>query len=108
MPRIFRPTPKPKKPSSNYRRRHQLVYNDSRWRPLREAVMQRDGGLCQECLQKGRLAPATQVHHKVSPFQIGLSDADFQYYAWSMENLEAICQECHAAIHAHEGQCAKD
>ena len=104
MARIYRPAPKPRPPRYNAQRRHELVYNDSRWRPLREAVMMRDGGLCQECLQKGRLTPATQVHHKVSPFQIGLSDADFNYYAWSMENLEAICQECHAAIHSREGQ----
>ena len=99
MARIYRPEPKPKRPSGNYHRRHELVYNDPRWRPIREAVMQRDGGLCQECLQKGRLTPATQVHHKVSPFQNGLSQADFEFYAWSMENLEAICAECHAAIH---------
>ena len=104
MPRIFRPEPKPKKPSSNYHRRHQLVYNDPRWRPLRDMVMSRDMGLCQECLKRGETKAATQVHHIVSPFIIGLSDADFQYYAWNMENLEAICQECHAAIHAREGQ----
>ena len=66
--------------------------------------MQRDGGLCQECLRKGILTPATQVHHKISPFQHGLSQADFDFYAWSMENLEAICQPCHSAIHAKEGQ----
>ena len=104
MPRIYRPEHKPKKPSSNYQRRHQLVYNDSRWRPLREQVMVRDGGLCQECLKQGRLTPANQVHHKVSPFQVGLSQADFEYYAWSLENLEAICADCHAAIHGKEGQ----
>ena len=104
MARIYRPTPKPKQPSSNYHRRHQLVYNDSRWRPLREQVMARDKGLCQECLSNGRITPATQVHHRISPFQRGLSDADFNFYAWSMENLEAICAECHARIHSEEGQ----
>ena len=64
----------------------------------------RDGGLCQECMKKGLITPATQVHHRVSPFQRGLSDADFQYYAWSLDNLEAICRDCHAAIHGQEGQ----
>lgn len=104
MPRIYRPEPKPKQPTYNTKRRHQLVYNDPRWRPIREAVMQRDGGLCQECLKQDRLTPATEVHHKISPFQHGISDADFQFYAWNMDNLEAICRDCHSAIHAHDGQ----
>ena len=104
MARIYKPAPKPRPPRYNAQRRHELVYNDSRWRPLREAVMMRDGGLCQECLKQGRLTPAQHVHHKVSPFQVGLSAADFEYYAWNMDNLEAICRECHAAIHAREGQ----
>lgn len=104
MPRIYRPEPKPKRYTENRQRRHQLVYNDPRWRPLREQVMARDGGLCQECLKQGRLTPATQVHHLVSPFIVGLPPSDFEFYAWNMDNLEAICHECHAAIHAHEGQ----
>ena len=104
MARIFRPEPKPKKPSYQYHRRHELVYNDPRWRPLREQVMARDGGLCQECLGRGILTPATQVHHRVSPFQRGLSQQDFDFYAWDLSNLEAICRDCHAAIHAMEGQ----
>ena len=104
MPRIYRPDPKPKQPSFNTHRRHQLVYNDPRWRPIREAVLQRDGGLCQECLKVGRITPCNQVHHKVSPFIRGISQADFDYYAWNMDNLEAICQDCHAAIHSKEGQ----
>lgn len=66
--------------------------------------MQRDGGLCQECLKDGVITPCNQVHHIVSPFQVGISQADFDYYAWDMANLEAICQDCHAKIHAHEGQ----
>ena len=104
MARIFRPEPKPRPPKPNDKRRQRLVYADPRWRPLREQVMARDGGLCQECLAKGILTPATQVHHRISPFQRGLSDADFQFLAWDLSNLEAICRDCHAAIHAKEGQ----
>ena len=104
MARIYRPPRKERKPTFNRHRRHQLVYNDPRWRPIREAVLQRDGGLCQECLKDGVITPCNQVHHIVSPFQVGISQADFDYYAWDMANLEAICQDCHAKIHAHEGQ----
>ena len=104
MARIFRPEPKPRPPKPNDKRRQRLVYADPRWRPLREQVMARDGGLCQECLAKGILTPATQVHHRISPFQGGLSQQDFDFYAWDLSNLEAICRDCHAAIHAKEGQ----
>lgn len=105
MARIYKPPRKPRPQSFNAARRHELVYNDPRWRPIREAVMVRDQGLCQRCLADGRLTPATQVHHRISPFQRGLSPADFDRYAWSLDNLEALCRDCHMAIHAEEGQC---
>ena len=104
MARIYKPEPKPKQPSFNAQRRHQLVYNDPRWRPIREAVLQRDNGLCQECAKQGRITPCNQVHHIISPFQVGISQAEFDYLAWDMANLEAICRDCHAAIHGTKGQ----
>lgn len=47
----------------------------------------RDAHLCQRCLAKGRPTPATQVDHIIPKAKGGTDDP---------ENLQAICDECHA------------
>lgn len=56
-----------------------------KWSKKRDAVMKRDGGICQACLKE----PATQVHHKTykNVFEEPLFD------------LVAICDKCHKQIH---------
>lgn len=56
------------------------------WRQQREKVMSRDGGLCQICLKKNKVTPATEVDHILGKARGG-TDND--------ENLQAICNECH-------------
>lgn len=58
----------------------------SRWRKLRQAVMERDRWLCQACKRRGRVTPAAMVDHIV-PKAEGGGD--------SPENLEALCRPCH-------------
>lgn len=56
------------------------------WRRTRDAVLVRDGRLCQPCRRADRLTLATEVDHIV-PLCEGGSDDD--------ANLEAICRPCH-------------
>lgn len=56
------------------------------WRKLREEVLDRDQGLCQECKRQGRIMPGTDVDHIVPKAQGG-SD--------SLSNLQVLCRECH-------------
>lgn len=56
------------------------------WRRKRDQVLQRDKGLCQPCMQQGRISPATQVDH-IIPVAEGGTCAD--------SNLQAICKACH-------------
>lgn len=56
------------------------------WRKLREEVLDRDQGLCQECRRQGRITPGTDVDHIVPKSQGG-SDA--------MTNLQVLCRDCH-------------
>lgn len=67
--------------------RHERGYG-YQWTKLRKIVMQRDVYLCQPCLSKGRPTPAKQVDHIVPKSRDGLDDLD---------NLQAICVECHKA-----------
>ena len=60
--------------------------------------MQRDKGLCQNCLRHGRVTPATEVDHIVPVAQGGTDD---------LTNLEAICTSCHREKTAREAQDAR-
>jgi len=82
--------------------RHERGYG-SEWTKTRERIIQRDHGLCQACLRKGRLTPYRKgqgfaVDH-IKPKAKGGTDAD--------ENLELLCGDCHAdktTIEAAEAQ----
>jgi hypothetical protein len=56
------------------------------WRKLRAAVLVRDMGLCQPCLQRGRTTPAVAVDHILNKARGGTDHTD---------NLQSICVECH-------------
>src|SRR5690625_3570785 len=61
--------------------------------------MQRDRHLCQPCLSAGRYTQAEEVDHIVPVANEGTDD---------MENLQAICVECHQAKTATEGNGANN
>ena len=65
--------------------RHKRGYG-SAWIKLRAVIMRRDMHLCQPCSSKGRVTPATEVHHIKAKAQGGTDDPS---------NLVAICRECH-------------
>lgn len=67
--------------------RHERGYGTA-WDKLRKVVLQRDRGLCQPCLQAGRVTVATHVDHVVPKSQGGTDDES---------NLRAICRPCHQA-----------
>lgn len=50
--------------------------------------MTRDKFLCQPCLRKGRVTPATECDHVVPKAKGGKDE---------MGNVEAICSPCHTA-----------
>ena len=72
------------------------AYNNTAWRKLREVYIH-EHPLCEECLKKGKVTSAEDIHHKRSPFQKGEIN-----YALLMDkdNLMSVCKECHGNIHA--------
>ena len=72
--------------------------SSSKWARLREAVMRRDGYLCQECKRNGRLKEAKEVDH-IIPLHLDGTD--------SPDNLESICSPCHAQKTAREAAEAR-
>ena len=94
----------PKKPKStehketDMRKLRAEAYNNTAWRKMRDTYL-KSHPICEECLKKGKVTPATSVHHIKSPFKKGEVN-----YALLLDydNLEAICHECHGLLHAKE------
>lgn len=55
---------------------------------IRDRILRRDCGLCVQCREKGILALASEVDHRVPLFQGGTDDDD---------NLDSLCDPCHKA-----------
>jgi len=74
------------------------IYTSQRWRKLRENIMKKYGGLCQECLKRGRIVKADVVDHIVEIKDGGC--------IWCEDNLIPLCHSCHnkKTARAREGR----
>ena len=57
---------------------------------MRIQALNRDHWLCQECLRKGMINTAEEVHH-IKPLE------DFPELGLRLDNLESLCHACHEA-----------
>lgn len=83
---------------TDMRKLRQKAYQNTEWRKLREVYMH-EHPLCDECLKKGKVTPATDVHHKKSPFKGG--EVNYNLLL-DYDNLESVCKDCHGEIHANQ------
>lgn len=63
------------------------------WKKIRNKYI-KNNPLCEQCLKKGRLTPAQEVHH-IKPLSKGGTHDE--------KNLMALCSCCHSTITAREG-----
>lgn len=77
--------------------RHERGYG-SAWDKIRQRIMHRDAGLCQQCKREGLVALAYAVDH-ITPRAEGGTDDD--------HNLEAICKPHHQRKTAAEALRAR-
>lgn len=66
------------------------IIHTKAWKRLRLLALQRDNGLCQECLRNNRIKTATEVHHI-------LPRSTHPELAFELSNLESLCWDCHEA-----------
>jgi 5-methylcytosine-specific restriction enzyme A len=75
-------------------RRSTLFYRSGAWRKLRTYIYNKQHGLCQRCLQRGKVVRADVVHHIEEIKE-----------AWDKrldeDNLECLCHDCHNKEHGH-------
>lgn len=72
-------------------------YKSTTWQACRNAYAKSKAGLCEVCLSRGIYTPGEIVHHKVhiTPANIGDPSVTLNF-----ANLQLVCRDCHADIHA--------
>lgn len=70
-------------------------YRSKEWRKVRLIHLSRHP-LCIACLDAGRLAAGSTVHHVIT------TEARPDL-ALSLDNLKTLCASCHSALHAKKG-----
>jgi 5-methylcytosine-specific restriction endonuclease McrA len=71
-------------------------YLSKEWRAVRDNVFKRDCGLCVRCGKPGEI-----VHHKTHITPANIDDPNITL---NWNNLQLVCRECHAQIHAHDSR----
>lgn len=71
-------------------------YKSKAWQDCRASYIKSVGGLCERCLAKGLIKPATLVHHKCYIDEQSIHDPSVTL---NWDNLEALCQDCHNEEH---------
>ena len=78
-------------------------YHSAAWKRVRALAMQRDNGMCQDCMDRLRagygIKPnrAQMVHH-IIPLE------ERPDLALDLNNLRSLCNECHNRQHPEKGQ----
>lgn len=100
MPKINKPEkkPRPERKETDMRKLRQQAYQNKHWRALRDLFI-KEHPICSDCLDKGKVTPATSVHHIKSPFKNGEVNMALLL---DYNNLMSLCHECHGERHAKE------
>lgn len=76
-------------------------YRSPAWRAARRAYIKERRGLCERCLAKGIYTPGKVVHHREHLTPQNIRD---ERVALGKDNLELLCQDCHAKEHAAQSR----
>ena len=83
---------------TDMRKLRQKAYQNKHWRSLRDLYI-KEHPVCADCLGKGKVTPATSIHHIKSPFKNGEVNMTLLL---DYNNLVSLCTECHGIRHAEE------
>lgn len=91
---------KKKRTKTDNRAFRQSIYQDKRWRDLRNQYFQ-EHPLCENCLEQGKVTAGSDIHHIISCFQF--KDKEIrESYAFDSDNLYTLCKDCHANLHSNK------
>ena len=72
-------------------------YDTKTWHNLRAVKLMKQP-LCERCLSKGHVEPATEVHH-IKPFGWAPTHDEQWKLFTDEDNLMSLCERCHKEIH---------
>lgn len=72
-------------------------YRSKAWQECRSAVIERQHGLCADCLDRGMLRPLSEVHHLtfLTPENVGDPNVSL-----NPNRCVGLCTECHNRRHS--------
>lgn len=82
-----------------------VFYSSWPWRKCARAYKQSVGGLCERCRERGLIAPADEVHHKI---RLTPENVNKPEIALNWGNLIALCTECHKEMHKKQKRWTVD
>ena len=74
------------------------MYGSRGWKMIRAKYFA-EHPLCEDCLEKGIITPATDVHHVV-PFSTGVNKNEQIKLLLDDNNLRSLCKKCHMKHHS--------
>lgn len=77
----------------------ETFYKSRQWQRCRDLAIQRSGGLCERCAKDGIVKAAVVAHHIKPITPQNITDPSITL---NLDNLMALCTECHAAVHHHK------
>lgn len=75
-------------------------YHSKAWDNVRNLVLDRAHGLCEDCTERGEYRPADVVHHTTPLDEDNVNDPGVSL---NPEKLRALCHDCHALAHKRLG-----
>jgi len=75
---------------------HSAVYNTTTWRELRLYYLSKNP-LCEICKENDKITLSQEVHHKIQ-ISTGKTKEEKQEIGFDINNLQALCTECHKKI----------
>lgn len=75
------------------------------WKVLRKRKINANP-ICEDCMERGIVEPATEVHHIV-PAEAALNVDEMEGLMFDYDNLRSLCKECHANAHVLLGSKKK-
>ena len=77
---------------------YQRLLNSKRWWEVKRIVWQRANGLCQRCLEAGRVTAGVDCHH-LRPVESAKTADEMERLCYNPDNCQLLCVACHIQVH---------
>lgn len=86
----------------HYEKQTDPFYGTDAWHRARQLALQRDGGMCQECMRRYKAGLIRKPHRADMVHHIIPREARPDL-ALDLHNLECLCNACHNKAHPEKG-----